>query len=78
MTDEELLEKALHEYPIGTVVNPVSEYGISDTTYTIPVKPYIYRTPQCWIIAGVNVYCPLNKLWAKIISTPRIDYPLWI
>jgi len=61
---ENLLEKAIRDYPIGTVYRSV----MSGDVHTVLSTPEYYNK-KCDIIAGGN-YIYYNDRWAEIISSP--------
>lgn len=72
MVTQEMLDKAIREYPIGTIV----ESAYNGDEYLVDRKP---KFSGYDITAGPYIY--YNEKWAKILSTPEPiinnTYDLW-
>lgn len=72
LSKEEILEIAKQYFPKGTKYYPISRKGVvNSSVYTENLVPELYNSEGWWVVGNANIYCPINKKWAKIISTPE-------
>jgi hypothetical protein len=73
MTKEQLLEKAIRDYPVGTVVDQRTAYGGLGSVHKITGHTPTYMSADSFSIGGIGLYSPKRKLWAEIISKPVVE-----